>query len=76
MASEVSEYYQNDSDGKLFQLAIVDASSKQPVYTEDDIATLNEMDGAISVPLRAAIQSFCGLNVSYEDVLKNSEPIT
>jgi len=76
MASEIEELYSANSDGKLFQLTVVDAETKQPVYSESDIPSLNEMDGAIAVPLRVAIQDHCGINVSLEDVLKNSEPIT
>lgn len=76
MASEIEELYASNSDGKLFQLAVVDADTKQPVYTVDDIPSLNEMDGAIAVPLRVAIQEHCGINISLDDVLKNSEPIT
>jgi len=76
MASEIEEFYANNCDGKLFQLAIVHADTKHRVYSEEDIASLNELDGAVSVPLRVAIQDHCGLSVNLEDVLKNSEPIT
>lgn len=76
MASEVEDFYEHNSDGKLFQLAIVDADTKQQVYSDSDVPALNEMDSAIAVPLRVAIQEHCGMNVKLEDVLKNSVPIT
>jgi len=75
MASEIEEFYSNNCDGKLFQLSVVD-DNRNRAYTEADIPALNEMDGAVAVPLRVAIQDHCGMNINLEDILKNSEPIT
>lgn len=71
--AEVQRYFNADSDGVLFSLAIIDPATKQRVYDESHIQQLNNIDAKLGLDLRVEIGDFAGFAPKTKTTLEDTE---